>query len=114
MASAMMERAELPVQRNRTLYLMPLCQRRSIEILRSANPSGAQKTRFGRDDDGLLCWSCYWQQVGAQQEGPMTLPRRSGLVARTKALMNLPSISGATFSTSRPAEARNSRASSIL
>src|ERR1035437_7414714 len=42
---------------------------------------------------------CQRQQPGAQPQPP-------GLVARIKALMNLPSISGATAFTSRPALSR--------
>jgi len=53
------------------------------------------------------------QQAGPQHAGP---PRSCacppGLVARTNALMNLPSTCGASASTSMPLPVRNSRASS--
>jgi len=60
---------------------------------------------------------------GQEQRGPehfsdKATERRHGrfvdFVARTKALMNLPSTNGAIASTSRPSPARNCRASSML
>src|SRR3989441_1213287 len=51
--------------------------------------------------------------VGAEKEHARdTHPRRLGFVARTNALMNLPSTWGATASASTPLSARNWRASS--
>jgi len=79
MASARIERAELPVQRNKTLYR-----------------------------------PCTIHYSATRQDGPTTLARDAGFVARTKALMNFPSMSGATLSTSSPAADRKSRACSTL
>src|SRR5258705_8797862 len=41
--------------------------------------------------------------IQLRHEGPTTIPRPAGFTARTNALINLPSIIGATFSASSPA-----------
>jgi hypothetical protein len=94
MASATIDRAELPVQRNNTLRIMAIYR-----------PLSQCREKSQTDQ---------WQQVGAQQEGPTTFRRAAGFKARTNALINFPSISGATLSVSRPAAAKKSRASSLL
>src|SRR5204862_6055831 len=50
--------------------------------------------------------------VRAEEEHPRDAHPRRGFVARTNALMNLPSTCGAIMSASTPLSARNSRASS--
>src|SRR5260370_4203383 len=87
-ASAMMEREEFPVHRNRTLYrpcIVVICQQKTPE----RHPQ--------------------LQHAGAQQASVVFA--NFDFVARTKALMNLPSTCGGIASTSTPFSERNSRAS---
>src|SRR5882762_10272236 len=73
MASAMMERAELPVQRKRTLQFMSSCQCRSIEILRFAQDGllimllAASRPAAGRADDVAAACGFSGAQEGADE-----------------------------------------------
>src|SRR6266704_2927292 len=88
-ASAMIERAEFPVHRKRTLYrpcIVVICQQKTTERHPQLQHAGAQQ--------GSIVFADF------------------AFVASTNALMNLPSTCDASASISRPFSERNSRASS--